>query len=890
MVSRMRSLWRNLVHRGRIERDLDDEVRAALELLVDEKVRSGLSIAEARRAATIELGRIDSIKAQVREVRGGAFLEALLQDIRYGVRLLVRRPLFSVFATASLALGIGATAAIFLLFDGIVLRKLPVHEPERLVLMSFGPPGGNVNHSLPYPHFEQMRARNTTLSGIFAMNPFGRVTVAVRGHADIAQGMYVTGDYYRTLGLAPAAGRLLGPADDRPGQAVAVLSHAYWRRRFAGRGDIVGAVVTLNTVPFTIVGVEPAGFLGTEVGRPYDITVPMRALEVLSEGKPLWNEAFATWIYIMGRMKPGVTLEEAERELKVIFAQTSADAARNPSQARLAREHQLKVETGARGSLSDLRHGFERWLKLLLMVLGAVLFLACLNVATLLLSRADARQREIAIRRAVGAGRVRIVRQFLTESAVLAALAGILGIMLASWGSRALLRIAAPIHERLPMELTIDPRLVMFVALLSGVTCLLFGLIPAIRVTSPSSLMPGRYIGGGMHRRALDRSLVASQVAVSLVLLVAAGLFLRTLGKLWAQETGYERRNVLMFSVDAHLAGKKGADVPSTYRRVLAELRAVPGVQSASVSAVRPVSDSYYFVDSVSQVGESLLPGERRIRVAYNVVAPGYFATLGIPLLAGRDFDERDSLGAPNVVIISERMARHFTGNPVGQRIGSGPQAREVIAVARDIRYASVKDAPREVLYYPLLQSEPRDLWYTPTFEIRYAGAPSSVLESIRRAVARVDSGLEMFRVKTLEAQTRESLSRERLLALLTTYFGGFAVLLACIGLYGLMSYGVVQRTAEIGVRMALGAQPGAVRWLIVREAAATVSAGAVVGLLGASAAVGLVKTQLFGIEPHDPLALAGATALLIAMAFVAAYLPARHASRIDPIRALRHE
>jgi predicted permease len=385
----------------------------------------------------------------------------------------------------------------------------------------------------------------------------------------------------------------------------------------------------------------------------------------------------------------------------------------------------------------------------------------------------------------------------------------------------------------------------------------------------------------------LDRTLVASQVALSLVLLVAAGLFLRTLGKLWAQDTGYDRRNVMMFSVDARLAGKKGPEVLETYRRLIEELRVVPGAQSVTASAVRPVSDSLYLIDEVSQIGEKSLPQERRIRIASNVVAPGYFATFEIPLLAGRDFDERDSPTAPKTVIVSERTARHFDGNPIGQRIGRGRGAREVIGVARDTRYANVKDAPREVVYFPMFQD---GMAHTPTFEIRFAGAPADVLPSIRAAVARTDPGLVMFGVRTLEDQTKASLSRERLLALLTTYFGGFAVLLACIGLYGLMTYGVTERTAEIGVRMALGAQPAAVRWLIVREAAVTVTAGTIVGLIGAFAAVDLAKSQIFGIEPHDPLALAGATGLLLAMAFVAVYLPARHASRIDPLSALRHE
>jgi predicted permease len=353
-------------------------------------------------------------------------------------------------------------------------------------------------------------------------------------------------------------------------------------------------------------------------------------------------------------------------------------------------------------------------------------------------------------------------------------------------------------------------------------------------------------------------------------------------------DTGYDRQNVLMFSVDARLAGKKGADVPNAYQRLLDELRSLPGAQSVTASAVRPVSDSYYFISSVDQVGDKSLSDERQIRVAYNNVAPGYFRTLGIPLIAGRDFDERDSMTAPKVVIVSERMARHFDGNPVGQRIGRGSDARDVVGVAKDIRYANVKDAPREVLYFPMFQTQ--SISYSPTFEVRYAGGASELLEPIRDAVSRTDPGLTMFRVKTLEAQTRDSLSRERLLALVTSYCGGFAVLLACIGLYGLMSYGVTQRTAELGLRMALGAEPRAVRWLVVRDAATTVVVGAASGLIGAFFAVRLIQTQLFGVQPHDLPALTGATILLLMMACAAAYLPARRASRIDPLTALRHE
>jgi predicted permease len=887
-ISRFTNVWRNLLHRDRVECDLDDELRAAFDLLVDEKIRAGMRCDDARRAATLELGRMESIKEEVRDMRAGALVETFLSDVRYGMRLLFRRPLFSVFAVASLALGIGATAAIFTLFDSVVLRKLPVPEPDRLVVGSFGRPGTNFNYNLPYPQFEQIRQRNTTLDGVFALSRMGRVNVALRGEPDIAEGLFVSGDYYQTLRLRPAAGRLLAPADDRAGQAVAVISHAYWQRRFGGSTDIVGNAITLNQIPFTIVGVEPKGFSGIEVGKPYDISVPMRALEMLREGKTLWNEAFATWIYVTGRLKPGVSLERAEAETKEIFRQASVDGARSPTEVRLAAEHIFKLEFGTTGTASGLRAGYERWLRLLLMLLGAVLLLASLNVATLLLSRSDARRGEITTRLALGAVRWRIVRQFLTESLVLAAVAGGLGLAIASWGSRVLLGIAVPAAERLPVDVTPDLRMVSFTAGVSLLTCVLFGLMPAIRATSPRVLLMTRQVGGGRQRRLMDRALVASQVALSLVLLVTAGLFLRTLGNIWALDTGYERHNVLMFSIDAQLAGKRGPDVSNTYRRLLDELRSIPGARSVTASAVRPVDDSIYLVGSVRQVGDKALPDDQRIRVAFNNVAPGYFSTVGIPLTAGRDFDGRDSLTAPKVVIISERMAKHFDGNPVGQRIVGGPVAPEVIGVVKDIRYANVKDAPREVLYFPMFQAQSGS--YPPTFEIRYAGVASEIVQSIRGAVSRTDPSLTVFRLKTLEAETRDSLSRERLLAMLSSYVGGFAILLACIGLYGLMSYGVTRRSSEIGLRMAIGAQPSTVRWLVIRDAAATVLVGAVVGLLGSFAAVRVVESQLFGVRPHDPTALVGATLLLLAVAFVAAYLPARRASRIDPVTALRHE
>jgi predicted permease len=805
--------------------------------------------------------------------------------------MLRRGPVFTVFAVASLALGLGAAGAIFSLYDAIVWRELPVRDPGRLVVVSFGAPGRSFNYSLPYPQVAAIRERSTTIEGVFLVNPFGKVSVTARGEADVVEGLYVGGDYYRTLDLAPAAGRLLTADDDRPTTAVAVISHAYWRRRFGMRPDVAGMAVRLNGVPFTIVGVEPAGFAGAEVGRPTDIAVPLRARDLLSEGPPLWNHAFATWVYAMGRLRPGATIEQAEHEANVIFQQVALAGAADDNQRRMAQTARVRLESGARGLASDLRRTHQGGLQLLVVLLGAVLLLASLNLATLMLSRSAARRREIATRFALGATRVRVMRQLLTESLLLAGLAAAMSVLVSWWGSRALLALATPAAEVAPVDVGPDARILAFTAAAATCTSVLFGLLPALRATRTGRDAAARVVGPGRRERSIDRALVAAQIALSLALLVVAGLFVRSVERLWAQDPGYDRNGVLLFSVDAHLAGKNGDDIPRTYQQLLETLRSVPSVRSASVSAVRPVSDTYYFVDGISAVA-----GRRRregdaIRVAYNVVSPGYFATLAIPIVDGRDFDERDALPSPPVAIISERTARFFNGNPVGQTIAlGGGAARAVVGVVKDTRYARVGDAHRDIVYLPLFQAPARSMWYSPTYVVRHAGPVEDLLPHVRSALAQAAPGLAPMRVRTLEAQTADSLSRERLLATIATSFGTFAALLSCIGLYGLMSYGVSRRTAELGVRMALGAGPGSVRWLVVKEAAATSLAGVVLGTSAALPLANAVRPMLFGVEPYDLPTLATAAAALLFVALAATWMPAHRASRIDPTTALRCE
>ncbi len=828
-------------------------------------------------------------------MRGPASLETFVQDLRFAVRLLRRNRVFALFGIASLALGIGATGAIFSLFDAIVLRELPVREPERLVTLSFAMSANRRNNNMPYPHFAQMRDTNQTLEGLFAWTRTSRISLgfssAFGGRDEIVSSVQASGDYYPTLGLKPALGRLLTPDDDHPGSTAAVISHGYWQRRFGGSASVIGAGISLNQVPYAIVGVEPRGFVGLNVGASSEVTVPLRARDRAGAGNKIWNDAFATWIEIMGRRRPGMSLEQAAQDLTVIFGRVNAAAARaaplDTFAARVSREAHLFVEPGAWGGQSGLRTGYERWLQLLLMMLGAVVVLASLNVATLLLSRSEARRNEIATRLAIGAGRSRVVRQLMTESLLIAGISGVLGLLFAWWASQFLLRVALVSSDTLPIDLTPDMRAIAFTTLVSAMTSVPFGLLPALRATADARRSAGRELTGP-RRRVLERTLVATQTALSLVLLVFAALFVRSLQNLWLQDPGYDRTNVVVFSVDAGLAGKHAPDRARTYLSLLEALRAIPGATAVSASAVAPVSTSYYFISSLTKAGTTEFPNDRRLTVASNSIAPAYFHTLRIPLVAGRDFDHRDRVDSPNVAIVSEKLAARFTGNPVGQLIVGSDGAREVVGVARDNRYARIKDEPRDVVYLPMFQSA--SIGYAPTFEIRYTGAAADVLRSVRDVVASVDPALTVFQAATLEARTRESLSRERLLAMLSTYVGGFAVLLACIGLYGLMTYMVVQRTPELGLRMALGSRPAGIRRIVLKDSVITVLAGAVAGLCASWALVRFVRTQLYALEPTDPVAFGAATLLLVSIASAAAYLPAWRASRINPVIALRRE
>jgi len=886
------------------DQDLDRELRAHLELEAEEQQDSGLTPEDARYAARRALGNTTYVKEEVREMWQWTSLERFWQDLRYAARMLGNTPAFTVVAVLSLALGIGANTVIFSMLNAVVLRLLPVANPQELVQLTYttaATGAENWNSYFGYPHLDRFRARAEKLSGIFGGVTVGRVNVGVSGVAGLAQCDAYTGNLFSVLGIPPQHGRLLSEDDDRAGASVAVLSDSYWRRRFGADPSIVGQTIRVNQLPFTVIGITPPEFNGIYPAGARDLWIPLHALDLLKPDPNRWQAPFNSWLLIAGRLNPGVSLVQAEAELDVMHRALLADQLAasdlrgSQSMQRMVRESHLVLRPAGTGVFNALRQTYALPLQLLMGVAGVVLLISCANVANLLLARASHRRREIALRMALGSGRGRIMRQLLTENLLLAGAGGVLALAIAWWGTALLLRMISTGDTLMPLDVSPDWRVFAFTAAVSLASGILFGLVPAIRGTrvDPGAALKEGTRGTARSSRVLDRALVAAQVTLSLVLITAAGLFTRTLQNLRHVDAGYARENILMFSVDANLAGYPKDRSGALYRAILEKSGALSGIQSASVSIVRPVDGQYYLVDRIGQVDGRKLPDAETIRVAWNALSPGYFATVRTPILMGRDFDLHDSSAPSKVVIVNESLARKALPdqNPIGHRLDGA----EIIGVVRDSLYGGARESARPVLYRPLFQNPPGvdpGQWLgvgSVSFELRY-GSGASPVEEVRQAVAAVDRNVPIFRMKTLRAQTEDSLLRERLLSTISSFFGGLALLLACLGLYGLMAYGVARRTAEIGIRMALGARRKEITWLVLRETLELVLVGVTAGVPLAIWLSSYAKTLLFGVAAADPMILAAAGATLLGVAALAAYLPARRATRVDPMTALRYE
>ncbi|HKD50184.1 MAG TPA: ABC transporter permease [Candidatus Acidoferrum sp.] len=893
MWSRVRSWLRAVTRRSRMEREMDAELRFHIEAFAEDLVRSGIPREEALRRARIEFGGVERAKEECREARGLSFLESLIQDLRYAMRMLQKSPGFTTVAVLTLALGIGANTAIFSLINALGLRPLPVQKPEELVLIN--PNDRNGDWGFSYPLYEAVRNENRTLAGVF-VSAGGPMNVSVDGQAELAPngGEYVSGSYFSTLGVEAVAGRTFTAAEDRvPGQSpVAVISYGYWRRRFALSPSVIGKAIYLNGVPFTIIGVTPPRFFGLLAGDSPDITAPMTMYPQLNSGSTQLSNPGSWWLTAMARLRPGVSAEQGTADLSAVFGHYMEAVGRRTEGLS------IRLRPGAWGRFP--RHKLAPEAILLMTLVGLVLLIACTNVANLLLARGAARQKEIALRLSIGAGRGRLIRQLITESLLLALLGGAAGFLFASWGTRLLPQLKP---EAAFVDLSPDTRVFVFAAGITLLAGVLFGLTPAFRATR-ISLVQG--LQGGVRQGQTQSSpnrvrngLVVSQVVLSTVLLFVAGLFTHSLRELLSAELGFRPEHVLVLSVDPTLIGYQGPRLMDLYKELLQHARAVPGVMSVSLSQNGLVSDATWG-NIVSVPGYTPGPDEEMASL-FNPVGPDFFRTAGIPILLGRDFGDRDNETAPKVAIVSEAFARKFFGElngvqkALGQTIGLGVHQNlgqfQIVGIVKDSKQRKIDETPSPVVYFPFLQADllPSVIGHM-TMEVRTASEPAAMTNAIRRELRAVEKNLPIYDVKTLTRQVEESLTDERALIWLVSSFGLLALLLASVGLYGVISYSTVRRTGEIGIRVALGADRRDVMAMVLREALRLTAFGVALGLALAVVTGSVFSSVLYGVSAADPLTIIGAGVLMFAAAALAAFLPARRAMRVDPMVALRYE
>lgn len=832
----------------------------------------------------------------------------ILNDVRYALRTFRKSPVFIAVAIVSLALGIGANTAIFTLIDQVLLRLLPVKDPQQLVLLwSRGQHYGSNNgqNKLSYPMYEDFRDKNQVFSGMFCRD--GIVfSLNFEGKTELISGELVSGSYFPVLGVHAALGRVFTPADDTAegGAPYAVLSYRYWVSRFAGDPGVIGKKLILNGYPFTVVGVSQAGFDGTDPSESPQIRIPVvMKLQVDQLGFYNLKDRRGRWVNAYGRLKPGVTIEQAKAGLQPLMHQMLEMEVREQGFSHASEETKqaflrmwIDLLPASKGR-SNLRDQISSPLLVLMAIVGLVLLIACANVANLLIARATARQKEIAVRLAMGASRGQIVSQLMIESLMLSLAGGAAGLLLAVWIDRTLLSFM-PTNptNTLVISATPDWRILGFTLGVSLLTGMIFGLVPALQATRPDLAPTLKDQVGALTSTAsmgLRKSLVVAQVMLSLLLLIGAGLFIRSLQNLKNLDPGFKTKNLMTFAIDPPLNGYKPARSRDIFRQLYENLNALPGVESAAF-AIMPVMEGDEWDSSVTIDTYKAKPNEN-VGPHMNFVTPGYFKTMGVPLLEGRDFRPSDAgKDSPKVCIINEKFARKYfpDGRALGHRIGMGgdPGTKtdiEVIGIFRDMRYEGVKD---EVPIEMVRPYEQMDFTLGMWVYIRTARDPLETFSAARRAVQQVDATLPVADMKTLEKQVDNSLLTERLVASLSSAFGILATLLASIGLYGVMAYTVARRTREIGIRMALGAATGNVLWLVMQEVLVLVSIGIVLGLGASWGLTRFVKTQLYGIAPNDLMTIVVATAGIACVALAAGYVPARRATRVDPIQALRWE
>jgi predicted permease len=882
---RMRSLFR----RDQLEQELDDEFRDHLERRIEADIARGMTAEEARYAATRAIGGVEQRKEECRDMRGTQLVDQFRQDIRYAWRSLVKNPGFASVTLLSLALGIGANTAIFTLINAVLMRPLPgVSEPDRLVRLT--------NGSFSYAKFEALKAHGIFVNTV-ALN-HERLAAEVDGSMQSARVLFASGDFFPALGVTAMLGRTISPEDDGMQAQVAMLSHGFWTRAFSADRSVLGRSITIGGLPMTIVGVTSPDFTGVYVGVAVDVTVPVTTMPRLRpEQSDILSRRSAHWLDIMGQLAPGQSMEQADARLQVVWPKILADTApsgMSPDSGFF--RHSTRLLPAANG-FSGLRSRYASPLFVLMGLVALVLLIACANVANLLLARGAARQREFAVRLATGAGRGRLIRQLLTESLLLAMIAGLVGVVFAAWGTQVLVGSISSRSNPVFLDLRADTRLLAFTVGVTFLTAFVFGLVPALRTTRidlASSLKESSRAFSGAGGR-LRKALVVSQVGLSMLLAVGAGLFLNSFRHLLAVDTGFDATNVILVRANAVGAGHRGQLAHQFFDTLLDRVKSVSAAQSTAMSWAPPVSQGFGNNGTVSIAGRANRLGEDRV-VWSNFVSPGYFETIGQRRLAGRDFTDRDRRGAPRVAIINHSMARYFFGDesPIGRLIApwdgnTNPPDCEIIGVVEDAVHFDLKEPPKRVLYVPYDQGPDFLQGENMILVVRSASPPAVVAAHVRELVAQMDKNV-LVESETLETHVNSSIARERLLALLSGFLGMLSLLLVAIGLYGVMAYSVTRRTGEIGIRLALGARPVNVLSMVLREGSVLVLTGVAIGVLAALGVSRVVATLLFGVSSRDAAAFAGAVGVMAVVALLATILPARRAAKVDPTVALRYE
>ncbi|HEU0173938.1 MAG TPA: ABC transporter permease [Blastocatellia bacterium] len=883
---RLRSLFR----RDRVEQELDEELRYHIDRQIEENIAKGMTPEEARYAALRAMGGVEQRKEECRDMRRVRLIENLTRDVRYGLRTLRKSPGFTAAAALSLALGIGANTAIFSLVNTVLLRPLPVENPERLVSLNWASErGGGVFPSLSYLNYRDLRDRNNVLDGLIAYR-MAPISLGHDGISERAWGYLATGNYFDVLGVKPALGRLLTPEDDKAQGAnpVTVISYDCWQKRFAGDPHIVGRSVLVNARGFTVIGVAPRGFYGAEISYAAEMWFPIMMFDdIIKWGSDLWDRGGQSYM-AQGRLKPGVNMTQAEASINAVMAQLAREYP-NENEGKTV----LLSPPGLFGAY--FRKPVLSFAGILMAAAGFVLLLACLNLANLLLARSMERRKEIAIRLAIGAGRMRIVRQLLTESLLLAFASGAVGLPLAYWLERAVVAFRPQIDFPIPSALPIDHRVLIFTFVASLLTGVIFGLLPALQSTRPD-LAPGLKdeISYGGSRRSFSRGgLVVSQVALSLLLLICAGLVARGLQRAKTLNPGFNPQNSILMSFDLGLQGYDGARSKIFKQQLLERVRALPGVQSAGLADYLP----FELMTRNSNIFAEGQPLERRSdppSALRGSAGPGFLQGLGARLLQGRDFTAADNETKRSMAVVNETFARGiWKGAPaVGKRFSFfGPEGPwiEVIGVIQDGKYSSLGEEAR-MFVYTNLEDDKGGNGLTLNMVVRTESEPRNMIAAIRREFGRLDPTLPIFNVKTMVEHMNFPLFPARVAAALLGGFGLLALLISAIGLFGVMSYAVSQRTHEIGIRLALGAQPRNILRLITGHGLKLTLIGLTSGLVGALALTRVMSPLLYGVSAVDPLTFSLISILLLCVALLACWLPARRAMRVDPVIALRSE